>query len=239
VTLPPRHWWRTVAYLIPVISLYTIVLGAVSLASSVVDRRGYLAHRCARTWSSWILKTTGVRVHVHGDPASAGGASCVYVSNHQSIYDIPVLFATVPAQLRILAKAMLGRIPFLGWHLRRAGHVLVDRAHPGPSVMRRMETLVRDGASLIVFPEGTRSVDGQVGRFKAGAFAIAIDRQLPIVPITVSGTRHIMRKGRLMACPGHVTVTVHPAVATVGLMRDDVRGVMAQVRDTIVDGLES
>jgi 1-acyl-sn-glycerol-3-phosphate acyltransferase len=233
VTLPSWHWWRTVFFLIPAISVYTILLGLASLASSLVERRGHFAHRCAQVWSRLILGTTGVRVRLHGAPLKAAAGSCVYVSNHQSIYDIPVVFATLPTQLRILAKASLGRIPFLGWHLHRSGHVLVDRSNPGPSVMRKMEDLVREGASLIVFPEGTRSDDGTLGRFKAGAFIIAIDHHLPIVPMTLSGTSAIMRKGFVTTRPGDVDVTVHPPVSTAGLVRDDVRALIDQVRAVI------
>lgn len=230
MTVPSRHWWRTVLYLIPAISLYTIVLGITSLLSTLVDRRGFFAHRCAQLWSRLILGTTGVRVRLQGASLPTSAASCVYVANHQSIYDIPVVFATLPAQLRILAKASLGRIPFLGWHLHRSGHVLVDRSNPGPSVMRRMEELVRNGASLIVFPEGTRTDDGKLGRFKAGAFIIAIDHHLPIVPLTIEGTSAIMRKGFVTTRPGVVDVTVHPTVSTTGLVREDVRALIDQVR---------
>lgn len=223
-------------FLIPAISLYTILLGVVSLLSTLVDRRGHAAHRCAQIWSRWILATTGVQLRTHG-ARPAASSSCVYVANHQSIYDIPVVFTALPAQLRILAKASLGRIPFLGWHLHRSGHVLVDRQNPGPSVMRRMEALVREGASLIVFPEGTRSDDGTLGRFKAGAFIIAIDHNLPVVPLTVSGTSQVMRKGHVTARPGVVGVTVHPPISTDGLGRDDVRALIEQVRNVIAGPL--
>ena len=233
MTLPSWQWWRTAFVLIPLVSLYTIVFGVLSLVSGIVDRRGRLAHRCARVWARVILRTVGVRVRVHGDWPVTGLTSAVYISNHQSIFDIPVVFATIPAQLRVLAKAMLGGIPFIGWHLRRAGHVLVDRANPGPSVVRKMQQLVESGASLVVFPEGTRSDDGRVGPFKPGVFAIAVDRQLPIIPITLSGTRHVMRKGHLTARSGVVDVIVHAPISTVGLTRDDVAGVTALARAAV------
>ncbi len=233
MTVPSRHWWRTVLFLIPVISVYTMLLGFASLVSSLVDRRGHFAHRCAQVWSRWILGTTGVHLRTHGSLPAASAGSCVYVANHQSTYDIPVVFAALPTQLRILAKASLGRIPFLGWHLHRSGHVLVDRQNPGSSVMRRMEDLVREGASLIVFPEGTRSDDGTMGRFKAGAFIIAIDHHLPVVPLTVTGTSEVMRKGQLTTRPGVVDVTVHPCISTAGLVREDVRALIDRVRDVM------
>src|SRR6185436_9200497 len=91
VRIPPYHWWRTVFYLIPVITVYTIVLGTASILSSLFDRRGYFAHRCARGWSWLILKTTGVRVRVEGLDRVAPGANYIFVSNHQSIYDTPVI----------------------------------------------------------------------------------------------------------------------------------------------------
>ena len=126
----PFHWWRTVFFLIPAIAVYTIVLGTLSIGSSFFERRGYFAHWCARTWSWLILATTGVRGDGAGLERLEPGRTYVFVANHQSIYDIPVIFWSLPFQLRIIAKESLGRFPFLGWHLRRTGHMLVDRSHP-------------------------------------------------------------------------------------------------------------
>jgi 1-acyl-sn-glycerol-3-phosphate acyltransferase len=222
-----------VFFLIPVISVYTIVLGTVSILSTVFDRTGDFGHRCARAWAWLILKTTGVRVHVSGlerlDPAK----SYVLASNHQSIYDIPIAFASLPLQLRIVAKQSLGRIPFLGWHLQRTGHLLVDRRNPGPDIVRKMKRLVRESHSLIVFPEGTRSVDGVIGRFKKGTFIVAIDAQLPVVPVTISGSRHVMKKGRMMVCPGEVALTVHEPISTAGIGRDEVMNFAERVRAVV------
>lgn len=228
--MPPYHWWRTVFFLIPAISVYTIVLGTVSLCSTVFDRTGDFGHRCARAWARLILKTTGVRVRVIGleriDPAK----SYVLASNHQSIYDIPIVFASLPLQLRIVAKQSLGRFPFLGWHLQQTGHLLVDRRNPGADVVRKMARLVREAHSLIVFPEGTRSVDGAVARFKKGTFLAAIDAQLAVVPVSIAGSRHVMQKGRLMVRPGEVRLTVHAPIATVGVTREQVNEFAERVR---------
>lgn len=110
--IPPLHWWRTVFYLIPAVSVFTIVLGTISLLSTLVDRTGNFAHRCARAWAWLILRTTGVRVRVTGLEHLEPGRSYVFASNHQSIYDIPIIFASLPLQLRIIAKDSLGRIRF-------------------------------------------------------------------------------------------------------------------------------
>jgi 1-acyl-sn-glycerol-3-phosphate acyltransferase len=238
VRVPPFHWWRTVLFLIPAISVYTIVLGTASLISSLFDRRGYFAHGCARTWSWLILATTGVTVHAQGLERLKPGRTYIFVSNHQSIYDIPVLFATLPWQLRIIAKESIGRFPFLGWHLRRSGHLLVDRRRPDRAgILRRWKTLVEKGLSLIIFPEGTRSVDGRLAAFKGGSFLLAVEAGLPIVPISVEGSRLVMKKGRLMTCPGRVSLTVHEPIETAGLTAVDARSLAERVRAVVEFGI--
>ena len=221
-------------FLIPAISLYTIVLGTLSLTSSLFDSRGHFAHWCARTWSRLILKTTGVRVAVRGLEHVEPGKTYVFVSNHQSIYDIPILFWSLPFQLRIIAKESLGRFPFLGWHLRRTGHMLVDRSRPDrTAIFRWASSLTSNGLSLIVFPEGTRSRDGRVRRFKGGSFYLALEAGLPVVPLSVTGSRHVMLKGRLATYPGEVTLTVHPPIDTTGLAGTDPRAFGEQVRQAL------
>lgn len=235
--MPGFHWWRTVLFLIPAIAVYTIVLGTVSLASSLVDRTGHVAHWCARTWSWLILATTGVDVTVDGLERLERGRTYVFVANHQSIYDIPVLFASLPFQLRIIAKDSLGRFPFLGWHLRRTGHLLVNRRKPdSAAVFAWASALTRKGLSLIVFPEGTRSRDGQVGLFKGGSFYPAMQAGLPVVPLSIVGSRHVMRKGELTTRPGQVRLVVHepiPTAATPEPTIADVRALAAHVREIV------
>ena len=126
-------------FLIPAVTVYTIVLGTASLASSLFDRGGQWGHRCARAWARLILSTTGVRVRVSGLEHLDRSRSYVVAANHQSIYDIPIVFTSLPLQLRIVAKDSLGRIPFLGWHLRRTGHLLVDRRNPGAGILKKMD----------------------------------------------------------------------------------------------------
>lgn len=235
--MPPFHWWRTVFFLIPAIAVYTIVLGTISLCSSFFDRSGRFAHSCARAWSWLILKTTGVTVDVRGLERLPRGTSYVFAANHQSIYDIPVLFWNLPFELRILAKASLGAFPFLGWHLARTGHVLVNRRNPGADLFRQVRLLMQVGYSLIVFPEGTRSIDGSLARFRAGTFMMAIESGLPVVPVAVDGSRRVMRKGQLMTCPGHVRVTVLDPIPTIGQRPEDARAFARQVQEAIAGAL--
>jgi len=245
--IPPYHWWRTVFFLIPAITLYTIVLGAASIVSSLIDRRGYVAHLCARAWSRLILRTTGVRVRVEGLERITPGTTYVFVSNHQSIYDTPVLFASLPYQLRIIAKESLARFPVLGWHLRRGGHLFVDRRHPDRRhILRRWRALVSEGLSLLIYAEGTRSRDGRVARFKAGSFLLAIEAGLSIVPLAVIGTRQVMPKGRLRTEPADVMLVVHdpiqppaieaPTVWDAKALADRVHAIVANAVETLQNG---
>jgi 1-acyl-sn-glycerol-3-phosphate acyltransferase len=239
--LPPFHWWRTVFYLIPAITLYTIVLGTLSIGSSLFEKRGYFAHWCARTWSRLILATTGVRVDVEGLDRLEAGRPYVVVANHQSIFDIPIVFWSLPYQIRIISKASLGWFPFLGWHLRRTGHMLVDRKRPErvKMVFGWASRLIANGLSLIVFPEGTRSRDGRVGRFKGGSFYIALEAGLPIVPLSIVGSRHVMLKGRLATYPGEVKLVVHAPIDTAGLTARDAKPFGERVRQIIAPDAES
>ncbi len=208
-TIPPRHWWRTVFYLIPAISVYTIVCGTASILSSLFDRTGHFAHRCARLWAHLILVTTGVRVHLEGLEKLTPGKTYVFVSNHQSIYDTPVIFDSLPYQIRIIAKASLARFPVLGWHLKRGGHLFVDRRRPDRAgILARWRNLVSEGLSLIIYAEGTRSRDGHVAPFKGGSFMLAIQARLPVVPLALINTRAVMPKGRLRTEPANVELIV-------------------------------
>ena len=238
--IPPYHWWRTVFFLIPAIASYTIVLGTLSIGSSLFEKTGYFAHWCARMWSRLILRTTGVTIDVAGLERLQPGRTYVFVANHQSIYDIPILFWSLPYQLRIIAKESLGNFPFLGWHLRRTGHMLVDRSRPDrKKIFGWASRLTANGLSLIVFPEGTRSADGRVGRFKGGSFYLALEAGLPVVPLSVVGSRHVMLKGRLATYPGHVRLVVHAPIETTGLAGTDAREFGERVRRIIAPDAES
>ncbi len=230
---PPFHWWRTVFFLIPTIALYTIALGLISLVTRPFDRSGRFAHRCAQWWGAAILWTTGVVVKQAGVDVPPVTSSCIFVANHSSFYDIPVIFATLPHQLRLMAKKTLEHVPFIGWHLRWSGHLLVNRKNPGAAIFKRMQRLTTQGASLLVFPEGSRAWDGHVGKFKGGIFLLAIETSWPVVPLSIVGTRDVMPRGRLTTCPGQVTLIVHEPIPTAGLSRRDARALAERVRQVV------
>jgi 1-acyl-sn-glycerol-3-phosphate acyltransferase len=227
----------------PTITVYTIVLGIASISSSFFDRRGHFAHNCARAWSWLILATTGVDVTVQGLERIVPGKTYVFVANHQSIYDIPCLFWSIPFQLRIIAKESLGKFPMLGPHLKRTGHMLVDRSKPDRAgIFGWASRLTSNGLSLIVFPEGTRSRDGRMAKFKGGSIMLAMQAGLPIVPISVIGSRHVMKKGEVTTRPGHVTLIVHDPIETSAITEpsvEQVRQFADRVREVVRPPVEA
>ena len=230
------HWWRTVLWLIPTIGVYTSALGTVSVIAGTLGA-AKLAHGCARLWSWLILATTGVNVTVHGMERVPRGQPFLFISNHQSFYDIPVIFWYVPFDLRIIAKESLGSFPFTGWHLRRTGHVLVRRDNPGPQVFKQLGRMMKEHTSLIVFPEGTRSPDGRPRRFRAGIFRLAIESGYPIVPLAVRGTQFVMPKGGLTTGPGEVSLQVFDPIPTAGLAIDEAKGLADRVHRIVFEAV--
>lgn len=244
MTRYPLALVRTLLVTAPAVVILTAAVGATTAVSSFFDPTGRFAHRLAQWWGRALLVAAGVKLRVTGLPGLTPGATYVFVANHQSLYDVPVLFAALPYQLRIIAKESLGSIPFLGWHLRRTGHILVNRRKPDrEAILARWRNLVTSGLSLIIFPEGTRSADGRVGRFKSGSFMLALQAGLPVVPISVRGTHDVVPKGGFVVRPGLVTLTVHPPIdarARAGAAEptaDDARAFAAEVRAIVAGGV--
>ena len=238
MNIPPFRWWWTVFVLVPSIALYTIVLGTLSLISGLIDGRGIWAHKCAQMWARLILVTSGVKIRLLGRPLPPTGQSCIFVANHSSIYDVPILFTALRAvhpRLRILYKAELRKLPVLvrAWDL--AGFVPLERGNPEQSLpaIDGAAQALREGASFLIFPEGTRSRTGALLPFKKGGFIMALKGEAPIVPTAISGTRNALRKGSFIIRPVRVRVRVARPVETAGLHQDQRDQLIAGVRDAI------
>lgn len=201
----------------PAVILATILFGTISLIVSLFDRTGATQIRVARLWAKTLLLTGGVRVRLQGLEQIDPAGSYVFVSNHLSYMDTPVVLAHIPVQFRFLAKRGLFQIPFLGHHLSRAGHIPVPREDPRASVKTMQlaaETIQRKKISLLIFPEGGRSHDGRLGAFKEGAAYIAIRAGVPIVPVVIAGTREVLPFGSALIRPGAVTLRILQPVET-------------------------
>src|ERR1051326_5462816 len=165
---------RSVLITAPLIFLYTAIMGTISVASSVFDSKGRIQHWCARTWARMILWTCRIKLRVSGLERLKEGTPYVLCCNHQSHMDTPIILAALPFQFRFTPKKQLFRYPFLGWHLRRSGHVPIDRENPRAAVksLREAANSIRSGSPVVFFPEGGTSVDGSIRPFKGGGFML-------------------------------------------------------------------
>jgi len=239
-----RHWLsRLRSYFIwdPLFWLYTIVLGSLSLLSSLFDRSGTVQHGFARLWSKMILGTIGAPVTVEGLEKIDTNKAHVYVVNHLSALDIPVLYAHLPFQFRILAKQELFRYPFMGWHLRLSGQIPVDTENPRGSIrsLNRAVAAIRDNMPLVVFPEGGRSEDGRLQPFMGGAFFAAIKAQVEVVPMAIVGTYEILKMNTWHIKPRPVRLILGEPIATTGLNVHDAEVVSNKARETIASLYEN
>jgi 1-acyl-sn-glycerol-3-phosphate acyltransferase len=170
----------------PLIYLYTVGMGTLSLLASFFDREGRVQHWFARTWSRMILKTVFLPVEIVGGE-NFPSEPAVYASNHASALDIPLIYANLPMQFRIMAKIELFRYPFLGWHLRRSGQIPIDENEMNLAGVKKAIKTLKSGMSLMVFPEGGRTNNGEIKNFLSGAFYMAIKAKVPVVPMAIIG----------------------------------------------------
>jgi 1-acyl-sn-glycerol-3-phosphate acyltransferase len=224
----------------PLIIIATIIMGSVNLATSFFDPGGRVQVAIARSWSRLLLKIAGVRVDLSGMEKISRGGSYVFASNHASYMDTPVVLALIPVQFRFLAKKGLFHIPFLGHHLKRAGHIPVPRDNPREALKSMAEAgrIVRErGISLLIFPEAERTRTGELLPFKEGAAYIAIKAGVPIVPVALSGTREVLPMGSLNVRPGRVIMRVGDPIPTENLTLHDRSRLTAEIYEKVAEML--
>ena len=228
-------WLRSVLFTIPIIFLYTIVMGSLSLTGSLFERRGRFQHACARIWSRLILATSFVRVTVEGLEKIDLTKPFVFCSNHLSYMDTPVVFGFLPFQFRIVAKKSLFVIPFMGWHLQRAGHLPGDPNNPREAVrsLAKARDRILQGTSIILFPEGGRSPDGTLQPFLSGSFRLALETRVPVVPMVIVGTRKVLPPDSLNIRSGRVRLIVNDPISTEGMSKKDKDLLAEKVREAI------
>jgi 1-acyl-sn-glycerol-3-phosphate acyltransferase len=221
----------------PLIWLYTIILGMLSLISSLFDSSGAVQHGFARLWARMILGTIGTRISIEGLEKIDTGRAHVYVVNHTSAIDIPVLYVSLPFQFRILAKRELFRYPFMGWHLKRSGQIPVVLDNPKASIrsLQLAVTAVKNNMSLVVFPEGGRSEDGQLQEFMGGAFFAAIRAHADVIPMALVGTYETLKMNSFHIKPRPVRLLVGDPISTAGFSTRDTEKVAERARTVIAD----
>jgi 1-acyl-sn-glycerol-3-phosphate acyltransferase len=211
---------------------FSVFMSIAAIIAGVVDRSGRIFNKVGRGWCKGMLWSFRVKVSVAGLDNIRKSERYVYVSNHASLFDIPAVLTSIPDEIRVIFKKELAYIPLWGWSLVLGQYITVDRSNPkdGMGSIDKAVAAVRNGTSVLVFAEGTRSRDGKLQPFKRGAFALAARSGVPIVPVTVNNSFKIMRKGSWKIQPAEIFVVIDKPIQSAGVMgKDDELKLMEQV----------
>lgn len=192
-----------------------------------------MASRC---WAPGLLLGAGARLQIEGLDRVDWSQPHVFVANHQSIIDICALFRALPVPLRFMLKQELAKVPFVGWYARAMGMVFIERgrARSAPQRLREAVGMVRAGANVCAFPEGTRSRDGRVGAFKGGAFQVAIEAGVAVVPIAIDGSGAVLPASGFSVRPGLIRLRIGDPLPTSGLAAGDRQALARRAHDAVV-----
>jgi 1-acyl-sn-glycerol-3-phosphate acyltransferase len=233
--IPLAVRWLTYLWVIPWIALATVFFGTISLVVGLWDKNGSQQHALASVWARVLLLIALAPVKLEHAERLRAQQTAVYASNHLSYYDTPVLYAKLPFQFRILAKAPLWKIPFIGWYLERSGQVPIDQssARAGVASLVRGAKTLETGLPFVVFPEGGRTATGELQPMAAGAAWMAIRAQVPIVPLTLVGTYELLPIHVYVLRPRPLKLIVGEPIPTVGMTTKDADALMERVRAVI------
>jgi 1-acyl-sn-glycerol-3-phosphate acyltransferase len=218
---------------------FSVLMATLELLFIPFNRDGTLFHRLARLYGRGVLAIAGVKLSVEGTERVDFSRNYIFVSNHASLFDIPVILAGVPAQIRLVYKKELEKIPVFGWGLKFSGtYISIDRGsgHEAFQSLEEAANKIRNGASVILFAEGTRSSDGKLQPFKRGAFNLAAHAGVSVVPLTIKGSHAVMPKHSFRIRPGQIRLVFDRPVAApprngrdaVLEFRDRVRSIIEQ-----------
>jgi len=225
-------------FVIPYALFLTLLISLITLFMTLVLGRGADSVKgLAAWWAKSICRVSGVEVAVTGTEQLAPDKPHIFAANHQSQFDIFVLQGFLDVNFRWLAKKELFTVPIWGAAMRRAGYIPIDRSH-GRQALKSLDQAARKisaGTSVIIFPEGTRSTDGQLHDFKAGAMVLAIKSGVPIVPVAIIGTFDILPKGRLMMKPGRVRIRVGKPIETRNYRSKDKHQLAKELHDRVAE----
>lgn len=230
------------AYLMIVVVIVTVFCAILAMVAGVFDRTGNVGGWIARCWSWVILKTGGVRARVQGLEHLDPKQQYIFMGNHTSAFDIPLMLYYIPFQLRMIAKRELMYIPVFGWAMWMVKHYFIDRRNHRKALDAMAQVAVqfnRQRSSVCIFPEGTRSLDGKLKGFKKGGFILAIQTGKPIVPVVLSGAFELKPKYRRSIQPGVVKMTILPPVNTRGYKYEDRDNLLTLVHNQFQEQLET
>jgi 1-acyl-sn-glycerol-3-phosphate acyltransferase len=233
--------WLYVPYMvlvfIPFLAVTTIFWGIAAVLTSLVSQR--VGFHCGTIWAWCLCRANWTWVRIRGREHLRSGQSYVIMSNHQSHFDVLAFYGHWGHQFRWIMKQELRKVPGLGWGCAAVGHIFVDRKNRERAIasMQAAGRSLEPGVSVMIFPEGTRSPDGRMREFKKGGFMMALELGLPILPVSISGSRHVLPGHTMRLLPGFVRVQVHEPIAVAGLAVEDRERLMDQVAAVIRSGL--
>lgn len=237
---PPKKYGilsrlRSYFFFDPLIWLYTLGFGAVSIPFGFFDRDGSILHAFAHAWAKFTMKSIFSPFRITGLDQIDTTRPHVYAVNHGSALDIPALYAYLPFQFRILHKKELLSYPIVGWHLKRSGQVCVDQQHPTRSVGQIKSALrtLKRGMPLVIFPEGGRTSDGRIQPFMPGAFFLAIKAEVDIVPIALRGMYELLPMNTYHIKPRPLEMRVGKPISTAGLTLKDMEALSGRVQRAV------
>lgn len=222
-------------WVLPCFLVLTFVLTLVALISVLWDSKGDFPHRIAVLWATALLWAGGVKVRISGTEGIDPHQSYIFAANHQSAFDILALLSKLPVPFRWLAKESLFKIPLFGWAMKRSGYIPIDRGQAKKAYQSLLQAAnkVREGTSIVIFPEGTRQQREVMGPFKKGGFVLALKAQRPIVPVSIVGSGNVLTKNGFWINPGEIRVVLGPPIPTEGMKNKDAEDLMARVREAI------
>lgn len=200
-----------ILFMLPVLLTATIITALITIIGSILFGGRWWGYWPAHCWAKLFCILSFVRVTVKGRENILKGTSYVFVANHQGAYDIFAIYGYLGHNFKWMMKKALERIPLVGYSCRRAGHIYVDNRTPAAirQTMADAERQLAGGMSVVVFPEGSRTLDGKVHAFRRGAYTLAVEFGLPVVPLTIDGAYKVMPRTALLPRPGHITLTIH------------------------------
>jgi len=227
-----------------IVTLWIIVVTAfmatMLIFVSFITSNGNITHQIARIWARWVLAFSNIKVTVKGLSNLNSARSFIFMPNHSSNFDIPVLQAYLPVQFRWLAKAELFKIPIFGHAMKRAGYISIDRSDRKSAIesLNKVAKIIKNGVSVIIFPEGTRSRTDDIQPFKKGGFVVAVDSGVSIIPVIIRGTGRIMPKNQISIKPGNVLIEILEPIESSAYTRKTKNDLMKKVRHVILEAFE-
>lgn len=219
----------------------TLVLAIPIIAAGLLGRTGNLAFSLSKLWAYTMLGVSFVSAQIVNKEKIQKGTSYIIISNHQSLFDILALVTTLGVQYRWFIKREVLKVPLFGYGLYASRNIFIDRSNTVKaieSINKGIKHLPK-GVSIMVFAEGTRSPDGQIHEFKKGGFMVAVAHKMPILPVTVNGSRQVMSKGSLVFNPGKIQVVVGYPIDTSGYNIDTVDDLIRKTRNIIIENFVS